>query len=510
MFFPYLYFGLLALAAITHLGAWLAAVRRDDLPRWARWGHGAVLLLLFPAAVIEIEATDPLTSGMLPFAWLLGVLFLASAALALRTAGPAWGARLCAGGIALFCTLFGAVHLLRYTAYLGIRLPILLEGLVVAHAATMGAASIFLYIFFPVLPLWPLARIASRQPRVITRLLNGVAFLIAVALVVSTLRTTPHGMSIARQWQARAQTRVEPDPDFRCGVVIRIHQGAFPDSQRLAAEREAVRELEARAVNLFIHPAIMEEPQELVDAVAAFAGELQAEGRTVILTADYPGSAWMRRRPDTVAEVETAMVPFHRFLLERVPCDIFVPYIEPYGAFVALTGMRIEADAWVRLLSSATTETHRLDPEVRTAVYLGQGDDDEVLYHRLLAAPGTVDVLGISIYAVYEGTHSIDQKLDRVSQWLAAGGADYEHWLFEFGQSPLTMGGERAQAGFILHVLDWAAREPAFHGGCVFALADYAERMGLVASNGRRRYAWGVLQELAARCPGNEGAAGAQ
>lgn len=39
MFFPFLYFSLLGLAVVTQLVARLVALRRDDLPRWVRWGH---------------------------------------------------------------------------------------------------------------------------------------------------------------------------------------------------------------------------------------------------------------------------------------------------------------------------------------------------------------------------------------------------------------------------------------------------------------------------------------
>jgi hypothetical protein len=504
VFFPFLYLGLLAFALITQLSAWLVALRRDDLPRWSRWGHGVIFLLLIPATVLDVGATDPAESGMLPWGWLLGVLFVASAMLTLRTVGPGWGERLCAWGIALFGMVFGLVYLLRYAAYLGVRLPLPLEGLVIAHAATMCVASIFLYIFFPVLNLWPLARIAPRRPRLFTRTLNGVAFVVAATLLGATIGVTPYGTSLARQWQGRADIRVEPGRDFRCGVVIRVHQGAFPDSDRLAADLQAVRELGVRAVNLFVHPAIMDEPIDVIDGVAAFARQLRADGRTVILTADYPSSTWIRNRPSTSADVESIMAPCHRFLLEHIPCDVFVPYIEPYGAFVAVTQMRFEADTWVRLLASATAEAHGSHPGVRTAVYVGQRDDDETLYRRLVETPGTVDILGISIYSLFQRPESIERQLSRVSQWLAAGGAEHEHWIFEFGQSPLTMGGERAQAGFILQVLDWAVREPAFRGACVFALADYAERMGLLASNGRRRETWTAVRDLAQMSHGED------
>ncbi len=68
-------------------------------------------------------------------------------------------------------------------------------------------------------------------------------------------------------------------------------------------------------------------------------------------------------------------------------------------------------------------------------------------------------------------------------------GRGREHWVFEFGQSPLTMGGERAQSGYIQLVTRWAARLPDMKGACVFALGDYGEKTGLLNSVGRKRQA---------------------
>jgi hypothetical protein len=42
----------------------------------------------------------------------------------------------------------------------------------------------------------------------------------------------------------------------------------------------------------------------------------------------------------------------------------------------------------------------------------------------------------------------------------------------------------------------WAMRQPDMGGGCVFALGDYAEKMGLLNSSGRKRQAYHDYQRL--------------
>jgi hypothetical protein len=225
--------------------------------------------------------------------------------------------------------------------------------------------------------------VAPATPHLFPRILNSLAFVFSILLLALLLGLLPHGVSIVRQWRQRASVVVEPRPGFRHGVVVRIRQDPFPDDAALALEHASIRELGAQAVNLFVPPTLMSGPVEAVEAVGRFTRALRDEGRTVIVTADYPSAAWIRNRPRTVEAVQAAMAPYHRFLLEHVTCDLFVPYIEPYGAFVALTGQRLETAQWIQLLTEATAEAHLLRPGVRTAVYVGQDELDEALYREL-------------------------------------------------------------------------------------------------------------------------------
>ena len=95
----------------------------------------------------------------------------------------------------------------------------------------------------------------------------------------------------------------------------------------------------------------------------------------------------------------------------------------------------------------------------------------------------------------------MENVLTKVQAWIELDGRDREHWVFEFGQSPLTMGGESAQSHYIQCVTTWAMRQPEMQGVCVFALGDYAEKTGLLNSTGRTRQAYRDYQRLFIRRP---------
>ena len=95
----------------------------------------------------------------------------------------------------------------------------------------------------------------------------------------------------------------------------------------------------------------------------------------------------------------------------------------------------------------------------------------------------------------------MESVLSKVQGWIEQHGRDREPWVFEFGQSPLTMGGESAQSHYIQFVTAWAMRQPDMGGGCVFALGDYAEKMGLLNSTGRKRQAYHDYQRLSTAGP---------
>jgi hypothetical protein len=254
-----------------------------------------------------------------------------------------------------------------------------------------------------------------------------------------------------------------------------------------------------RAVNLFVHDDLMADETK-ADRLRRFLERLREHDITIILTADYPVK-WLSHPPSHRQDILDAMLPFHRFLARRYRPDILVPFIEPYGAFVVVANMELTPAEWMELLAAAAEAVRAEAPSVRCAVYFGQSENDRALYQWVCQPGGPVDVVGFSFYAVYQTREAMEASLAKAASWMNAYGRGKEHWLFEFGQSPLTMGGERAQSHYVQWVTHWAMRQPDVRGACVFALRDYEEKLGLLSAPGHRRQVYWACRRLARGAP---------
>jgi hypothetical protein len=305
----------------------------------------------------------------------------------------------------------------------------------------------------------------------------------------------PFGYRVAASWR---QPVASPQPrrDFRAGAVVRVLEDYFATPQRSEADLARIEDLGVRAVNIFVHDDLMHDSLR-ADAFGRFLDRLRRRGVWIILTADYPQS-WATTPPADPNEVLATMLPFQQFLAARYKPDILVPFIEPYGAFIVLGRATYPASQWEELLAAASKAVHGAAPGVRTAVYLGSLDNDEALYRRVCRPNSPVDVVGFSIYSMFQTRSQIEATVSKLEGWIRESGKGREHWIFEFGQSPMTMGGETSQSHFVQLITAWAMRQPELRGVCVFSLGDYAERLGLVNSTGRKRRAYHDYQRLTA------------
>jgi hypothetical protein len=360
----------------------------------------------------------------------------------------------------------------------------------------------FLYIFFPIADLWPVSILPGRPDPQRARRVNFVPAVICAVLLALNLGVLARSHQIATSWQRPLSAATQPPCGFRCGVVLRVPSDPFPTREHFQSEAERLRDLGATAVNLFVHDNLCANPLQ-ADRLADFLDQLRQDGMSVILTADYP-QQWATRPPGTPEEVQAAMLPFQRFLAARYGPDILVPFIEPYGAAVVMTGRSFPPEQWEDLLAKAADAVRAANPQVRCAVYLGHATQDRILYERVCAAGSPVQVVGFSFYSLFQTRQEMDTVLQEVARWIEQYGQGREHWIFEFGQSPLTMGGELAQANYIQCVATWAMRQVEMQGVCVFALGDYAEKMGLLNSMGRRRPAFRSYQRLMSGNPRSE------
>jgi len=477
------------------IACWLVFRRRRQFSWRVRYFHYFVLLLMLPAMVCDVAGMTPDGAVLLWGAWIYPLLFFIAAA---GNLGLVWkdGLRWWLIPVPLFNLWLGSIYSARYFAYLGVPLPAGLEGLLVAYAMAQSFTSHFLYVFFPIANLLPVLLLPGAAESGRPRSLNGLPAIISLLLLGLNLALIPRGYEIAASWQSpmRAEAGMEERAGFCGGVVLRIPETSFPSQTQLTSELARVDELGARAVNLFVHDNLMTD-EVSADALEQFLEEIRQREIRVILTADFP-EVWFASPPADREEIFDRMRPFHRFLVTRYRPELLVPFIEPYGAFVAVTGASYSAQEWESMLAEAVEGVRDVDSGVRCAVYLGQSDADLELYKRVCLPDSPVDAVGFSFYAVYETRGEVEERLARARGWISQYGQGRDHWVFEFGQSPLTMGGERAQSVYIEDVILWAASVSEMEGACVFALGDYAEKMGLVNSVGRKRPAYQACRRL--------------
>ncbi|NOY83193.1 MAG: hypothetical protein GXP31_19540 [Kiritimatiellaeota bacterium] len=494
---PFLFYVPMMLATLLWNAFACLAVfrRRRNWPRILRRTYYLGLVLSIPALICAGAGMSPERAYLLNFAWLYPVSFLLAAYSGFgclrREQFPRWML-----AVPLFNLLLALVSLTRYLAYLGLPVGVLFNGLHVSYAMTQSLVAFFLYIFFPILDWCPVLLLPVSPSGKRVHRLNLLPVVPCALYVGLNLILLPFGCEIAASWR-------RPLPDvptgvrkgFRAGVVLRINADSPLSEEVLDRELTRIEDLGLRAVNLFVHNDLMTD-NEKTATLTRFLDELRRRDIAVILTAEYPNQ-WFRSPPADSDQVLQEMLPFQRFLAARFRPDYLVPFIEPYGAFVAITRNKYPPTEWARLLDESAAAIHRESPGVRCAVYFGQEENDGLLYALVCGPASKVDAVGFSFYALYKTREQMGEQLARVSEWIKQSGGNREHWVFEFGQSPLTMGGERAQSHYIQWVTRWAARQPRFAGACVFALGDYVEKMGLINSRGRKRPAYHAYRRLA-------------
>ncbi len=461
---------------------------KDRYPRWGRWCCYIATVLMLPGLVCDVDGMTPNPPSTTFGAWLYPLSFVmaAGAAVAFRsTSGPRrWFIPILA-----FNLLMAWVYSARLLLYHGVPLGLALEGQQVAYAMVQSVMTIFLYVFFPILNWWPVLPwpVPSSQSR--WRVLRVLPSIAAALIVSANIVMTPFGIRIANSWRNPLPVASATIPStFRPGLVLRVSAEPGAWEKRAPVQLAAIRELRPRAVNLFVHDDLMRN-QVKAKALERFINEIKATGASIILTADYP-SDWPLRPPKTREQILRVMLPYQRFLARRYEPEYLVPFIEPYGAFVAVTGRTLPASEWMALLRASATAVHSESPKVRCAVYLGQAETDRLLYTQVCMKGSPVDVVGFSFYAVYQTREEMAPRLRSVARWIRDYGRGREHWVFEYGQSPVTMGGERSQRNYLEYVMRWAADQPNMRGACVFSLDDEAEKLGLMTAQGRQREAY--------------------
>lgn len=464
--------------------------RRRAIPMSIRWSSWLTVILPLPALVAWQQAFDTGDRSTLALSWLYPLMYFLAAWQSAHTPGRGriW--------LTLYNTLIGVVLSLRLAEYMLGDLGLTVAGLQVAFTRVQ-MASVMMMALWVQLPFYPPVlmlppRRSSPDGAPVRR--TGwwlIPAIPACLLSAAILALTPHGYAYAGDWRGFTPDRHQPRSAFRQGAVIRLSAKAFPDARWLAIWSKAIDDGRFRAVNLFIDSDLASSPALLRKAVA-FADELRDRGLTVIITSDFTKDVLHGRYTRTPQGLCQAMTPWSLHVLRAFRPTHFVPIIEPYGAAAVMLRNTPQPEAWRDALGAMFTELRRQAPNTRLCVYFTPNDRDTALY-RLCAAKGFADVMGFSFYSLDEDPQVIRQRLEAMDRLVQRHGRGKEHWLFEYGHSPVTSGGERAQTVFIRMVSGHAADNPAYTGACVFALDDREEKLGLLDARGRRREAFHAL-----------------
>jgi hypothetical protein len=463
---------------------------RKALPAAVRWPSYISALLAFPAMVVAFLGMSQVHAGVLPWAWAWPlVYFMACWQVWVALRGRS---RVALGCLLAYNALFGVAFLLRYVEYWGTDLGPVNAGLQVALTRTQMLTVFVLALWFPIGFYPPLLAWPHKEPRPSGSRWNLAPAMPAALLAFVLVAHLPHGYRYAGAWRGLDPPPVEMGARFEKGVVIRVSAEAFPSAQRQQQYLAWLDEAGLEAVNVFMAADIERDPSAR-EAMKAFHDRLRAHGVTVILTTDFPSEVMVGNHAGGVTALAERMKPWCRLAAREFRPEYLVPVIEPYGAASIALGLeRPEPAEWHAALAAVCAAVEEVAPEVKTCVYFTPSEEDRELY-RLCAETGTPDVLGFSFYSMGEFPDVIRGRIEDTRALVAEHGRDIEHWLFEFGHPPVTLGGEPAQANYVLMVLAAFADEPAFRGACVFTIDDTVEVLGLVNAAGHKREVFHAL-----------------
>ncbi len=478
------------------LSVWnvVAALRtcrlRREIPPSVRWSAWLCVLALFPALVAWQQAFDIGVRSTWALPWLYPVLYLLGAWQCEHTPGRGrlW--------LAAYNLMIGTVLSLRLAEYALGDLGLLVASLQVAFTRLQMVSVMMMALwvqlpFYPPVLMMPVQTRASNRP---TGRRDGwwlIPFIPSCILLIAWIALLPHGYAYSSDWRTIEPTAYRAHPAFQQGAVIRLSAKAFPDARWQKLWMQALWDGKLRAVNLFLDSDLAQSPSRMTEAVG-LADRLRRQGLTVIITSDFTKEIILGRFTRTPQGLCDAMTPWSTQVLRAFRPTYFVPIIEPYGAAGVMLRNTPSPDDWHHALQKMFSHLRQQSPGTRLCVYFTPNEQDTALYKRC-AASRVADVLGFSIYSLDEGPRIIRQRLHTMDRLVQTHGSGIEHWLFEYGHSPVTSGGERAQTGFHHLVTAHVAIRRAYRGACVFALDDREEKLGLLNAHGRRRPAFNAL-----------------
>ncbi|HEY3285475.1 MAG TPA: hypothetical protein VGN26_24640 [Armatimonadota bacterium] len=432
--------------------------------------------------------------GMLALSWVFPMAAFVSTAQVLRGWGAGRGRNAVVGLLALYNLMLGVVLTTRYLGYLGLKLPLALDGLLLDDAWSQGRTVFLFAMFSPVFVkpplLLPLGGVGRKPWTVLTVLPAMIAF----ATVWDWIIVYPQATSAVGQLRQLSVPSSPPPtrPDFTFTARALSPLSLAPPPKFWQKDLKALDDLGAQGVSLVVTADILRRPgdlKKLGDELSAY----QKKGHKLLLTCWGPAS-WYALSPDESALRDT-MENFHARLLKVCRPDLLVPFGEPYGASLLARG-RLTPLQWAAMAKDAARKIHAASPTTRVAFPFSDLRKEEWELCRALAAPDSgVDVLGFQFYPVLISPNDFLERRKTAERWLKEAPGSKPFWILETGLSPLAHG-EAAQASVLSWLGEWSLRQPRVIGLNECTLGDYGENLGLITATGRHRPAFEVMRRL--------------
>lgn len=463
------------------LAGWISA--RREAPRLFTQLTAFCGLLVVPAVVIGVAAgTEAGARTISGITWILPVVAVVFAlqvlfALAARLVSLVVGVPLL-----LYDLLLATIAIGDYLAVQSGAAPEALQAAVAARDTIVGFTVGRAALVSPLTTLVPIVAPAFPARWRLSGVARAVLVLAATSLTTLLVIEWPRGVAAIRSYRTASLEPMQARPagDFLLGVrFLPVLDGA-PPARAIRANLPLLEDF-APEVLLMLLGEEGTRPAAL-DSLARVLEPLRSDSLRLAVGLRLGNGAEATELPPRLAALD-------RVLRTLKPDVVFPALGDPLPAWFAAPPP--SAAWWRALLEQSARTVSTVRPRTMLGWSAARLDATDSSVYRWAMRPGTpVELVGAIVYPSFTGLPAVDARLRALDRWhssaMTAGGAARPHWLVNVGGLPHAHG-DAAQTAAIRRALAWGSRRAWVSAAIIGEPADYAGRIGLRASNGRRR-----------------------
>jgi hypothetical protein len=464
--------------------------RIAEAPRpWATL-TGIIGLILIPAVLIRALSASLLDGRTVAaLGWFWPFLLTLCTVQAAATLALGIGARTVAAPILVYNTILAIAGWLEYAAGAGVGMPALLHAVPTAVANAIGYVAGSAALWSPLAIAPPLLAPAYRARWALNATVRGLVAICAVIGIVAFASELPlavRGVRSFAQWTL-VPLRERPDSQpLRLGLRLLPAVRGTPSPLSVRFDTQLADTVNVSVVAATVRPSGAT-PRAL-DSLAHVLDDYRRDSAVVIITIGwdpleamrvrFAPTAWARERAALVAQV-----------IRRVRPDVLVPFEEPYGAAVRITG-RLPLTRWQTWHTDAARTAKTLRPRTQVLASIGAFDARDSALTAWAMGDSVIDGVAYSMVPGIRAAVNLEARMQAADRWRIgrAPSTQQSHveWVTLAGGYP-WIHGEQAQDRAVWGTLAWASARPSIAGVVVGDPGDYDTRRGLRGPGGRLR-----------------------